>query len=124
MLSFVNRLSWYGYTRIYAMKKLIEYQDCVIQRGQIIKCQMLDETDSLCLMLCEVIGERHYQLLIVSGYKAGLHFTYLPLEAVDQQGFGINAHWLIHNWHIWGYNACPLEQVYILHESYSTFFNY
>ena len=106
------------------MKQLIEYQDCVIQRGQIIKCQMLDETDSLCLMLCEVIGERYYQLLVISGYKAGLHFTYLPLEAVDQQGFGINANWLIEHWHTWGYKACPLEQVYILSEPSTALFNY
>ena len=106
------------------MRQLTKYKDKTIQRGQIIKCQTPDERHSLCLMVCEVIGERYYQLLIMSGYKAGLHFTYLPLEAVDQQGFGLNANWLIENWHTWGYQACPIERVYILSEPNADLFSY
>ena len=105
------------------MQRLINYTDDVIQRGQVIKCQLADN-ETLCLMACEVVGEKYYQLIIINGYKAGLLFTYLPLAALDTKGFGLNANWLIENWHTWGYQACPIEQVYILSEPNADLFGY
>jgi hypothetical protein len=105
------------------MQRLINYTDDVIQRGQVIKCQLADN-EALCLMVCEVVGEKYYQLIIINGYKAGLLFTYLPLAALDTKGFGLNANWLIENWHTWGYQACPIEQVYILSEPNADLFGY
>ena len=94
---------------------LIHATEQEIQRGQILQCPVAGEED-IFLMVCEVIGEETYQLLIINGYKAGLSYCILPREAISIHGYGINTKWLIKNWSTWGVMHSSIEKVLLLGE--------
>jgi hypothetical protein len=93
--------------------KLIDYQNEAIQRGMLIRCNArYPYEDVVDFLICESIHEHCYQLIVATGYKAGLSFCFLPKEA--ETGCGISARWLIDNWPKWGYADCPVEQVWLI----------
>ena len=96
-------------------KLLINYKSSSIQRGQVLICKLKDD-NYVALMLSEVIGKSAYNLMIISGYKAGLSCCYLPEESISKKGCGIDTHWLIKNWNTYGFRNSNIKNVIILDE--------
>ena len=95
---------------------LIEYTKDIIERGTLVRCKgQYPYEDVVDFLVCESQHENCYQLVVASGYKAGLTFCYLPEESVPEgMRFGCSTKWLIQNWTKWGYADCPLESVRLI----------
>ena len=62
--------------------------------------------------VCEI--QETYALVIISGHKAGLIYTYFPKESIpDGYRLGLGSDWLKTNWNKWGYIDCDIEDVYV-----------
>jgi len=96
--------------------KLLEYIEETIERGMLIRCKgKYPYEEVVDFLVCESQNENGYQLIVATGYKAGLTFSNLPKESIPQgQRFGLSTSWLINNWTKWGYFDCPLENVWIM----------
>ncbi|CAL1517077.1 Imm45 family immunity protein [Chitinophaga sp. MM2321] len=99
--------------------KLINYTEENIERGMILRCKGKDPYEEVVdFLICELSSDDGYQLVVSSGYKAGLAYVILPRESVPEGfRFGLATAWLLANWHIWGYIDCPLEDVWLLENS-------
>ena len=97
--------------------KLNEYNKD-LARGEILRCKgKYPYEESVDFMIVELPSEKEvaYALMVVSGYKAGLVYSFLPQESipVSNDGYAINLSWLKSNWASWGYFDCPWDDVYI-----------
>ena len=99
--------------------KLIDYPEEVIERGILIRCKgKYPYEEVVDFLLCESKSKNCLQLVVATGYKAGLTFCYLPEESIPKdRGFGCLTKWLIENWEKWGYFDCPLENVWLIENS-------
>jgi len=95
--------------------KLVDYKETVIERGIILRCPGLPPYENIVdFMACETIGSNSFQLIVSSGYKAGLRYCLFPVESIPEEYVsGLNTQWLIENWDLWGYVDCPLNEVRI-----------
>ena len=95
------------------MEKLIDYTETSIPRGTIFKCKgVYPYEEVVYFLVCEI--QETYALVIISGYKAGLIYTYFPKESIpDGYRLGLSSDWLKTNWNKWGYIDCDVENVYI-----------
>jgi hypothetical protein len=73
-----------------------------------------DQNAAIVEFPCEKI--RGYALMVVSGYKAGLVYSYLPQGPfpLGGGGYAVNVSWLKLNLAVLGYFDCPLDEVYLL----------
>jgi len=97
--------------------KLIDYQED-LERGDILRCKgNYPYEDVVDFMVFESTNEYGiYDLVVTSGYKAGLRKTILPKESipVENIGYAISIKWLKNNWSKWIYAECPVEEVWII----------
>jgi hypothetical protein len=100
---------------------IIKLNECTndLTRGEILRCKgKVSYEEFVDFMIVELSCEkiRGYALMVVSGYKAGLVYSYLPQESIPlgDGGYAVNVSWLKLNWAIWGYFDCPLDEVYLL----------
>lgn len=95
---------------------LVNYEEKSLQRGKVLLCRD-DSNDLIALMISEVVGENTYNLMVISGYKAGLNYCCLPIQAVHKEsGFGIDTKWLVENWNHYGYQGSSIENVSVSDE--------
>lgn len=98
--------------------KLVELQGD-LERGAILRCKGVypyeNYVDFLVMEYCEST-KRHYAMIVISGYKAGLIYVVFPEESIPQEnaGYAVDIKWLQDNWSKWGYVDCPLEEVYLI----------
>ncbi len=95
------------------MDKLTNFKENIIWRGAILKCKgKYPYEDVVYFLVCEI--QETYALVIISGHKAGLIYTYFPKESIpDGYRLGLGSDWLKTNWNKWGYIDCDIEDVYI-----------
>ena len=95
------------------MDKLTNFKENIIWRGAILKCKgKYPYEDIVYFLVCEI--QETYALVIISGHKAGLIYTYFPKESIpDGYRLGLGSDWLKTNWNKWGYIDCDIEDVYI-----------
>ena len=97
------------------MDNLTNFKENIIWRGAILKCKgKYPYEDVVYFLVCEI--QETYALVIISGYKAGLIYTYFPKESIpDGCRLGLSSDWLKTNWNKWGlywlqYRRCLYKQ--------------
>ena len=95
--------------------KLVDYEEAISERGAILRCRGLPPYEEIVdFLVCETVGSNSFQLVVSSGYKAGLRFCVFPKESIpDDYVTGLKTQWLIENWDYWGYVDCPVREVRI-----------
>jgi Immunity protein 45 len=95
--------------------KLINYPDDIIYRGMVLRCKGKYPYEEIVdFLFCETCDDITYQLIVISGYKAGLRYCLLPKLALrNENGAGVSKKWLVDNWYNWGYIDCDISDVYI-----------
>lgn len=95
--------------------KLVDYEEVVIERGTVLRCRGLAPYEEIVdFLVCETVDSNSFQLIVSSGYKAGLRYCLFPKESIpDDYVTGLKTQWLIDNWDSWGYIDCPIEEARI-----------
>ena len=95
------------------MVKLVDYGDEPLAHGTIFQCTKAESPyeDSVDYLLCDL--SEGLGFIVCSGYKAGLVYRIFPDEAYAPNTRMLNPKWIRAHWKDWGYDVCPLEDVYI-----------
>ena len=99
--------------RLSHMIKLTEHGDEPLGHGTIFRCMKAEwpYENSVDYLLCDLPGGLGF--VVCSGYKAGLVYCIFPSEAYAPDTLMLNPKWIRDHWKEWGYDVCPLEDVYI-----------
>ena len=95
------------------MVKLIDYGDKPLAHGTVFRCTKAEwpYENSVDYLLCDLPAGLGF--VVCSGYKAGLVYCIFPSEAYAPDTLMLNPKWIRDHWKEWGYDVCPLEDVYI-----------
>jgi len=103
--------------------KLSDYPSDAIRRGSILRVpsrKKFDGTwyvddfmDFLIFDAQSFFSDAGYGLMVLSGQKAGLVNTTLPLESMPVDGIGLSKDWLVANWTKWVYLDGVVADVWI-----------
>ena len=77
--------------------KLVDYEEAISERGAILRCRGLPPYEEIVdFLVCETVGSNSFQLVVSSGYKAGLRFCVFPKESIpDDYVTGLKTQWLV-----------------------------